>query len=168
MTISRRSLLAATTAAGAVAVLGGCEKIVSSVSQQLGQSVPDSIQTTDSSEIDPAHHLLSRAAYGPWPGDVDEVRSIGPGQWIEKQLDPDSIDDTVCGLRANRFDEIEEDAGDCRDYDKPLLRQEMARQTLLRARLQQTPAFRSNGLILDRSLQHQHRKRGLYLSQADG
>lgn len=133
MKISRRSLLAATTAAGAVAALGGCEKIISKVSEQLGQTVPETIQTPDSPDIDFAHHLLSRAGYGPWPGDLDQVRSVGAQQWIEQQLDPDSIDDTACTLRAGQFGEIEEDPSDCRDYDKPILRQEMARQTLIRA-----------------------------------
>lgn len=130
---SRRDVLAMATAAGALAALGGCEKIISTATERLGQGVPDSVDPPSSPQVDPAHHLLSRAGYGPWPGDLAEVRSIGHAQWIERQLDPDAIDDSLCDLRARRFEELEEGAGECYEYNKPVLRQEMARQTLLRA-----------------------------------
>lgn len=130
---SRRDVLAMATAAGTLAALGGCEKIISTATERLGQSVPDSVDPPTSPQIDAAHHLLSRAAYGPWPGDLAEVRSIGQAQWIERQLDSDSINDSLCNLRARRFEELEQGPGECYEYDKPVLRQEMARQTLLRA-----------------------------------
>lgn len=130
---SRRDVLAMATAAGALAALSGCEKIISSATERLGQNVPDSVDPPSSPQIDAAHHLLSRGAYGPWPGELAEVRSIGQSQWIERQLDPDSIKDSLCDLRARRFEELEEGPGECYEYDKPVLRQEMARQTLLRA-----------------------------------
>ena len=133
MSCTRRDILVAATAASAAAALGGCEKLISKVSERLGQSVPDAIAVPSSDEVDPAHHLLSRAGYGPWPGDLDRVRSEGEEDWIERQLSPESIDDALCELRSQRFDEIEEDAGDTDEYDKPLLREEMARQNLLRA-----------------------------------
>lgn len=130
---TRRDMLALAAAGGALATLGGCEKIISTATERLGQSVPDSLDPPSSPQVDAAHHLLSRAAYGPWPGDLQEVRSIGHAQWIERQLDPDSIDDSLCDLRARRFEELEQGPGECYEYDKPVLRQEMARQTLLRA-----------------------------------
>jgi uncharacterized protein (DUF1800 family) len=130
---SRRDLLAAATAAGAVAAMSGCEKIISTATERFGQSVPDSVEVPSTAVIDPAHHLLSRAAYGPWPGDIETVRSAGPSEWIEQQLHPESIDDKLCDLRARRFEELEEPAGECFEYKKPILRQEMARKTLLRA-----------------------------------
>ena len=33
-------------------------------------------------------HLLSRAGYGPRPGEIDAVLKSGPTKWIEEQLDP--------------------------------------------------------------------------------
>lgn len=38
-------------------------------------------------------HLLSRATYGPRPGDVARLRALGLRTWLEQQLDPDRIDD---------------------------------------------------------------------------
>ncbi len=36
--------------------------------------------------------LLSRAAFGARPGDVERVRDVGPDAWIEEQLDYEAID----------------------------------------------------------------------------
>jgi uncharacterized protein (DUF1800 family) len=36
-------------------------------------------------------HALNRLTFGPKPGDVEEVRRIGLGKWIELQLHPDQI-----------------------------------------------------------------------------
>jgi uncharacterized protein (DUF1800 family) len=130
---TRRQMLAGAAATATLGTLGGCEKIISQVAQRLGESVPESVDLPASAEIDPAHHLLCRAAYGPWPGDVGEVRQRGPADWIERQLEPGSIDDTACELRARRFEELQQPAGECYEYDKPILRREMAQQTLLRA-----------------------------------
>jgi uncharacterized protein (DUF1800 family) len=36
-------------------------------------------------------HVLNRLAFGPRPGDIEEVNQIGVEDWIERQLHPDSI-----------------------------------------------------------------------------
>src|SRR5215469_4195878 len=94
--ISRRQLLKASTLAGAGLALTGCERIVSRVTQEMGQSLPSRITIANGARIDAAFHLLSRAGFGPWPGDLDRVRSMGPEAWLDAQLHPDSIDDTAC------------------------------------------------------------------------
>ena len=40
-------------------------------------------------------HVLSRLAFGARPGDADAVRRMGVSAWIERQLDPASIPDTL-------------------------------------------------------------------------
>jgi uncharacterized protein (DUF1800 family) len=40
-------------------------------------------------------HVLNRLAYGPRPGEVEKVRAMGVSKWIERQLDPSRIDDTL-------------------------------------------------------------------------
>lgn len=130
---TRRDLLATAGAAWACASLGGCEKFVSRVTDKLGQSVPDVVLVPVGAEIDPVHHLLSRAAYGPWPGDIENVRAMGAVTWIEQQLTPQKIDDTLCDLRASNFVELDQAPGECYEYDKDVLREDMARHSLLRA-----------------------------------
>ncbi len=46
-----------------------------------------------------AVHLLDRLAFGPRPGDVDRVLATGVDKWIEQQLHPEKIDDTVLESR---------------------------------------------------------------------
>lgn len=40
-------------------------------------------------------HLLNRVTFGPRPGDLERVRAMGPGAYLERQLDPARIDDTT-------------------------------------------------------------------------
>ena len=113
MDSTRRALLKTLGLIGATLPVAGCERLISSVTQELGQSIPESLTLADGSEIDPAFHLLSRAAYGPWPGDLDKVRTMGVEKWIEEQLNPESLDDTLCDLRARRFETIWHEPGTC-------------------------------------------------------
>ncbi|MDB5329478.1 MAG: hypothetical protein JWP03_629 [Phycisphaerales bacterium] len=133
MKTSRRHILATSAAAGTLAALGGCEKLVSKASAKLGQTVPDSVKVPDGVEIDPAHHLLNRAGFGPWPGDVEHVRAVGETQWIDQQLDPNPIRDELCEMRAGRCQSQNELAGECFEFSKEFLRRDMARYALLRA-----------------------------------
>jgi hypothetical protein len=130
---SRRAALKALALSGAVLPLSGCERLISSIAGPLGQSIPDRLALANGRDIDPVFHLLSRAAHGPWPGDLERVRSIGSEAWIEEQLAPDLIDDTRCDLRARRFETLWHEPGTCYEYKKPVLREELTRHTLLRA-----------------------------------
>ena len=133
MNSTRRAVLKAIGLLGATLPFTACERLISGVTHHLGQSIPESLTLPNSSEIDPSFHLLSRAAYGPWPGDLDRVRAIGSEAWIEEQLSPETIDDTSCDLRARRFETIWHEPGTCYEYKKPVLREEITRHTLLRA-----------------------------------
>ena len=133
MSVSRRAVLKALALTGATLPLTGCERLISTVTQRMGQSIPDSLSIAVGREIDPAFHLLSRAAYGPWPGDLESVRAVGAESWIEEQLAPEHIDDTLCDLRARRFETLWHEPGTCYEYKKHVLREELTRHTLLRA-----------------------------------
>ncbi|MGE0103927.1 MAG: DUF1800 domain-containing protein [Blastocatellales bacterium] len=131
--MNRRDVIKSTAAIAGVAGLTGCERIISRLSDELGQSIPDRVTVTANASIDADFHLLSRATYGIWPGDQDELRRSGREAWIERQLEPESIDDRLCDLRARRFETIWHEPGTCYEYKKPVLREEITRHTLLRA-----------------------------------
>lgn len=133
MKLSRRDLLKAGALLGGSAALSGCERVYSVVAEQLGQSIPSHISVANSADIDPVFHLLSRAAYGPWPGELDYVRRIGEKAWIEEQLYPEKIDDKACDVRARRFETIHIEPGTCYDFKRESLRKDITRHTLLRA-----------------------------------
>ncbi len=128
----RRAWIQGAAIAGA-ATFTGCERIISRVAKEYGDSIPAHIAIASGAEIDPHFHLLSRTAYGPWPGDLDRVRAQGRDGWIEQQLAPESIDDRLCDLRARRFETLHHNPGTCYEYKKEVLREEITRHTLLRA-----------------------------------
>jgi len=132
MKTSRRALLrSAALGAGA---LVSCERVVTRVNRDLlGEGVPDKLTVTAGAEVDPDFHLLSRAAFGPWPGEVQRLKKMGREEWLDEQLDPQKIDDTACDLRAERFESLYFSAGDAYEFRKPVLRDEITRHSLLRA-----------------------------------
>ena len=130
---TRRELLQTSALAAGAAVLTGCERTISSFTGAFGQSVPDKLTLPASAEIDPEFHLLSRAAFGPWPGELERVKQMGRAAWIKEQLHPEGIDDQLCEFRARRFESLFMSAGDAYEFKKPVLRDELTRHTLLRA-----------------------------------
>src|SRR4030095_17194361 len=40
-------------------------------------------------------HALNRLTYGARPGDLERVRAVGLSAWIERQLRPQTIDDSA-------------------------------------------------------------------------
>lgn len=141
MKISRRSILTAGALFGGSTLLSGCDKVISAASDRFHDWIPERLSVPSNEEIDPAFHLLSRAAYGPWPGDVDRVKEMGIEKWIEEQLDHEQIDDTWCRLRARRFESLYLKPGDCYDFKKEKLREDITRHTLLHAIYSQRQLF---------------------------
>jgi hypothetical protein len=133
MKTTRRSLLKTSALGGMAAALTGCERMTSQIAGLLGEALPDSLSPAAGAAIDPDFHLLSRAAFGPRPGDLERLKQMGKRTWLEEQLNPESIDDTACDLRAERFESLYFSAGDAYEFRKPVLRSEITRHALLRA-----------------------------------
>src|SRR6185437_10598368 len=51
-------------------------------------SAPKIPQMTDDQK---ALHALNRLTFGPRPGDLEQIKQTGLSQWIDQQLQPDSI-----------------------------------------------------------------------------
>ncbi len=74
--------------------------------QQSGSRVPQSLKglpPSDLTEDEAIAHALNRLGYGPRPGDVETVRQMGVAKWIDRQLHPESIDDSALQARLSRF-----------------------------------------------------------------
>ena len=141
MSTSRRQLLKAATLTGGAAALSGCERVISTVSAVLGQSAPNHISVCEGSEIDADFHLLSRAAFGPWPGDLERLKNTGRDQWIEEQLNHESINDSACDFRTQRFGSLRVHPGEAYNWKKPHLRDDITRHSLLQAVYSQRQLF---------------------------
>ena len=79
---------------------------------------------------DSALHALNRLAYGPRPGEVDSVAHSGVMRWIERQLDPDRINDKALEDRERAFKILDYDRQDLalRYRDAQRERQRMQRE----------------------------------------
>jgi len=68
----------------------------------LTGAAPDSHLT----ERQRALHALDRLAFGPRPGEVDRVMAEGVGVWIDRQLQPERIDDSAVEARVRTFETL--------------------------------------------------------------
>src|ERR1700735_2372019 len=57
-------------------------------------------------ENERAAHALNRLTFGPRPGDLERVEAIGVKKWIEMQLNPEQIDDSLLEARLQSFPAI--------------------------------------------------------------
>lgn len=129
---TRRELLRWTAAATALSTLPGCDGAVSFLWEEL-DPLPDSLDLTAGDTVSPEFHLLSRAAFGPRPGDVARVRAIGTQAWIDEQLTPDAIDDHLLEARVLQFESVNDEPHDLLSVRNQVIREHLDRATLLRA-----------------------------------
>ena len=129
----RREVLRAGALGAAGFAMAGCEGVISSLTGSFGQGVPGNIPLAAGEEPDLAHHLLSRAGYGPRPGEAEEVRARGLADWVEEQVQPDGLEDRAAELRARRYESPHLPPGDAFEFKREVVVRELARATLLRA-----------------------------------
>jgi uncharacterized protein (DUF1800 family) len=55
-------------------------------------------------------HALNRLAFGPRPGDVAQIRAMGLSRWIDRQLEPASLDDAELETRLARLETLSWDS----------------------------------------------------------
>jgi uncharacterized protein (DUF1800 family) len=55
------------------------------------------------SEDEAVLQALNRLGFGPRPGDLERVKEMGLQKWIDRQLHPESIDDSALDARLERF-----------------------------------------------------------------
>ncbi len=91
---------------------------------------------------DSAFHALNRLAYGARPGEADSVAQFGVMRWIERQLDPDHIDDKALERREHAFKIL--------DYDREDLAQRYRDAQREQQRLQRELALTGDSMRPDR------------------
>lgn len=124
MAIERRDFLrlAAWVAAGAAA--GACSPIGR---PRTGEGAPlDGIPDEGL-----GHSLLARLTYGPRPEERRRASEIGLAAWIEEQLSPDSIQDSMAG-RLRTLDVLGRDADELDDRESEEVLWQLKQGSLLR------------------------------------
>ena len=84
---------------------GGAEHAVSDPQlNRSGQATSlKGLPPTDLTEDQAIVHALNRLGYGPRPGDLQRVRDTGLAKWIDRQLHPESLNDSRLQSRLSRF-----------------------------------------------------------------
>jgi uncharacterized protein (DUF1800 family) len=77
------------------------------------------------SEQERASQALNRLTFGPRPGDIQRVETIGVKRWVEMQLNPEQIDDSLLEARLQRFPAMH--------MDEPALLQAFPSNAIIRA-----------------------------------
>src|ERR1700690_2992026 len=70
-----------------------------SESSKVSKGLPSEGLTEDEAIL----QALNRLGFGPRPGDLERVKEMGLQKWIDRQLHPDSIDDSALNTRLQRF-----------------------------------------------------------------
>ncbi len=124
--LTRFAQVAAVTAIG-VSVAG--------VAGQAGQTRTAVPQKPDDRAI---VHVLNRIGFGPAPGDLERVRTIGLAAYIDQQLQPERLDDSRMASRLAAFETLSKSTQEmAQQYYLPA---QMARRDAQRQQAAQAPA----------------------------
>ena len=69
----------------------------------LDKKFKGKLPITQLTEDEAILHATNRLAYGPRPGDVEQIRQMGLEKWIEQQLHPEAINDADLNQRLQRY-----------------------------------------------------------------
>lgn len=95
--VSRRTVMRATAATGAAA-LAAPTAVALAGAAEAAPAAPLALSN------DPVVHALRRLTYGPYPGLIATVRTVGVNAWLEAQLRPDKIADAnVDAIMKHQF-----------------------------------------------------------------
>src|SRR5882762_2490445 len=76
-------------------------------------------------------HALNRFTFGPRPGDVAAVQTMGLKRWFEQQLNPASIDDSALEARLEMFPAMKMDQEEMiRRYPSPQVLRQMIERNI--------------------------------------
>ena len=91
--------------AAAVGMLCGLMGLPPGVGAQEvgGAKLPGERHAKPLTEQEKVLHALNRFTFGPRPGDVEAVESVGVQRWFEMQLHPERVDDSAYQVEMGQF-----------------------------------------------------------------
>lgn len=147
MNFSRRNFLHAGGGAALLAT-SGCDQIPKEL-RLLGPPTKavGPFKSSTSASIDLISHALNRLTFGAAPGDYERVQGLAPAPgeavdaFIEQQLAPEKIDDSVAEYAVRRFDTLGEPVGELFEYKEKFLLEQLTHATLLRSVLSERQLY---------------------------
>ncbi|MDQ3920058.1 MAG: DUF1800 domain-containing protein [Acidobacteriota bacterium] len=105
---SRRSLARVFSVCGALALLAN-SLFVAGVAAQVSKGRAAAQKLTEEQRI---VHVLNRLAFGARPGDIERVRKMGLENYIEQQLNPSKIDDSLLEAKLRNLQTLQMSNGE--------------------------------------------------------
>ena len=173
MSLSRRTFLL--LGGGAIAAAGtGCDQSRTAALRFIGKPTHPPLEREltppTGAELDDVSHLLNRLTFGPRPGDYARVSQLGVENFIEEQLAPEKLENSLCErVVRHEFDTLAEPesrlfprkkddkdpllalfpsmkagaarVGDLFEYKEKVLLQELTAATIVRATLSTQQLF---------------------------
>ena len=94
-------------------------------------ALPASVQKTPLTHQQKTVHALNRLTFGPGPGDEQAVNKMGLEAWFERQLHPETIDDSAFDARLDQFPALKlSQAEMMRRYPTPQMIRQMAKRDI--------------------------------------
>ena len=94
-------------------------------------TLPANVQKTPLTSQQKTLHALNRLTFGPRPGDEQAVNKMGLEAWFQRQLHPESIDDSAFEARLDQFPALRlSQAEMMRRYPTPQMIRQMAKRDI--------------------------------------
>lgn len=128
MEVNRRDLLKLGAAAGAVALLQGCNKLLEPVeADPLAQKLPEP------REVQPELRLLNRVAFGPTADDLHSISHLGREGYIDQQLKASQSNSLGMNVRLSQLDVVQLEPSDLLDLPREEVIRQLQQAGILRA-----------------------------------
>ena len=127
--VGRRDLLRGGALVGASALLAGCSQIVR---RYTAPAAPASI-ALPAGEVEPIARLLHRTSFGPTPGEIARVKTLGLEKYVKEQLRPNEEESTLLSLRLRGIEALHGNAMDLQNFKEREVLQQLQQAAILRA-----------------------------------
>lgn len=129
MKINRRDWVRAGALAGAGALVSGCNRMVYNAT---GPEAPKSV-SLPKGDVEPTVRLVNRVSFGPTPGELERVASLGHEKYVDEQLHTDGADSLKLQLRLHGNAALHVRPPELRDYKQSEVMKQLEQAALLRA-----------------------------------
>ncbi|MCH8275669.1 MAG: DUF1800 family protein [Armatimonadetes bacterium] len=125
--MNRRDFLRAGVIAGAGSLFAGCS---SPVRRYASRGTPDSI-SPPKADVEPTARLVNRVSFGPVPGELQRVRSMGADAYVDEQLRAGREEDFALRFQLGRLDVHNINAAELRDLPQEEVIRQLQQSALL-------------------------------------
>lgn len=128
MEVNRRDIFKMGAAAGAAALLSGCNRLLAPV-----ESDPSAQKLPEPGNVRPELRLLNRMAFGPTAADLNSIETLGREGYIDQQLKAELSNSLGMNVRLSQLDVVQLEPSDLLDLPREEVIRQLQQAGILRA-----------------------------------